>query len=144
LQYKEFLQKGVFNHLVLGKEEGYKFLLVVEVIVLPLLKVIFKYFFFGGGVTISSGKDSLKGSLSLTQFNLSRLIFSVFNASAYKITTQSFYNYRFINIPVRDLTEQNLELFIKMIILDETISLKPNSIGTIVATDSNGNNLNKN
>ena len=77
-----------------------------------------------GGVIISSGKDSLKGSLSLTQFILSILIFSVFNTSAYNITTQSFYNYKFINKPIRDLTEQNLELFIKMIILDVTITLK--------------------
>jgi hypothetical protein len=44
----------------------------------------------------------------------------VFNTSAYKIVTQSFYNPdKFVNKPVINLTERNLDLFIKTIIIDE-------------------------
>ena len=44
----------------------------------------------------------------------------VFNTSAYKIVTQSFYNPdKSVNKPVMDLTERNLDLFIKTIIIDE-------------------------
>jgi len=116
MQYKEFFKEGVFNNLVSLKNEGWKIFLIVEGVGLPLLKVIFKTF----GIVISSGKNNLKGSLSPTQFNLSRLMMSVFNTSAYKIIAQSFYNNdKFVNKPVMDLTEKNLDLFIKTIIMDE-------------------------
>ena len=79
LLYKEFFNKDTFNILSLRKEQGYKILLIVEGIGLPLLKIIFKTF----GIVISSGKNSFKGTLSPTQFNLSRFMFSVLNTSAY-------------------------------------------------------------
>ena len=44
---------------------------------------------------------------------------SVFNTSAYKIITQSFYGDKYVKQPVMDLTEINLDLFIKTIIIDD-------------------------
>lgn len=59
-------------------------------------------------MSASGGKNSFKGSLSPTQFNLSRFMLSVFNTSAYKIITQAFYNDKFVNKSVLDLTDQDL------------------------------------
>jgi len=116
LQYKEFFNNDMFNALASLRKNDRKLILIVEGVGLPLLKIIFKKF----GVVISGGKNVNKGNLSTSQFNLSRFMMSVFNTSAYKIITQSFYDNKFVNKPILDLTEQNLDLFIKSIICDDT------------------------
>ena len=92
------------HNLFLIKKEGWKTYLIAEGGVgLPIIKVLFKTL----GIVINGGINNLKGTLSPTQYNLSRLIWCIVNVDAYKIITKSFYNDdKFLNKPFFDLTKK--------------------------------------
>ena len=91
------------HNLFLIKKEGWKICLNAEGVGLPIIKVLFKTL----GIVISGGINNLKGTLSPTQYNLSRLIWCIVNVDAYKIITKSFYNDdKFLNKPFFDLTKK--------------------------------------
>ena len=63
-------------------QEGVKYIVICEGMALPLVKMIF---YVGAGLVISGGKNSNKGILSPSQFNLSIVMKCIFHVNAYKI-----------------------------------------------------------
>lgn len=91
------------HNLFLIKKEGWKIYLITEGVGLPIIKVLFKTL----GIVVSGGINNLKGTLSPTQYNLSRLMWCIVNVDAYKIITKYFYNDdKFLNKPFFDFTEK--------------------------------------